>query len=326
MKALLVSRIGPDFSGCHLADVPMPHRAPGQILVRVRAASLNFPDLLMTQGLYQLKPEPPFVPGMDVAGEVVEADPDSGFRAGDAVVCGMRLGGLAQYAAVDRSAVRRKPENMDFAAAAAFGATYLTAYVALVRCGNLQPGEWVLVHGATGGVGLAVVDLAKALGARVIATSASSEKLGIVSATYSPDATLIAAGRFRETVLEISGGGVDIVCDPVGGDVFDESTRCIRFGGKLLVVGFASGRIPSLSANIPLLKGFSIVGVRAGEYGRRFPDRGRENLDQVWAMAGDGLVRPRVHAEFPLSRWLDALKAMAARQHVGKLVIRPDLD
>jgi NADPH2:quinone reductase len=175
------------------------------------------------------------------------------------------------------------------------------------------------------GVGLAAVDLARALGAKVIATSASDAKLKIVSDEYAPDAVLNVTRGFREEVKAITGGGADIIYDPVGGDVFDESVRCIAFDGRLLVIGFTSGRIPSISANMPLIKGFSVIGVRAGEYGRQFPERGRENMDAVWALAAAGTIRPRVHAELPLARWREAFDLLADRQVVGKAIIRPDL-
>jgi len=194
MKALVISALEPNFAGCALAEVPDSVRGAGQVLIRVRAASLNFPDLLTTEGKYQLKPDLPFVPGMEVAGEVIAADPDSSFAVGDAVVAGTRLGGFAELVAVDARSVRAKPANLDFAAAASIGAAYNTAYVSLVRLANAQPGEWVVVHGATGGVGLAAVDLAGALGCRVIATSRSAEKLAVVAADYAPDATLTAPG------------------------------------------------------------------------------------------------------------------------------------
>lgn len=320
MKALVVSELGSDFAGCSLAEVPDPVRVPGQVLIRVRAASLNFPDLLMTEGKYQLKPDLPFVPGMEVAGEVISADDDSGFAPGDAVVAGTRLGGFAELVVADARSVRRIPANLDFAAAACVGAAYNTAYVSLVRCAHVRPGEWVLVHGATGGVGLAAVDLAKALGARVIATSRSPDKLARVAAEYAIDATLLAPG-FREAVKEITGGGTDVVFDPVGGDVFDESTRCIAFGGRLLVIGFTSGRIASVATNIPLIKGFSVIGVRAGEYGRRFPDKGRENQDAVWALAAEGKIRPRVDRRYALADWRAAFEAMRDSRMVGKIVI-----
>ncbi len=287
--------------------------------MRVKAASLNYPDLLMTRGEYQLKPPLPFTPGMEVAGEVIAGD---GFAPGAAVVGGTRLGGFAEIVSVDAAAVRPKPAHLSFAEAASVGTAYLTAYVALVRLGMAQAGEWALIHGATGGVGLAAVDLAKALGCRVIAASRSAEKLAVVARDYAPDATVTTPG-FREAVKEITGGGADLIYDPVGGDVFDESTRCIAFGGRLLVVGFTSGRIATVSTNMPLIKGFSVNGVRAGEYGRRFPDKGRENLDAIWRLAAEGRIRPRVHAEYPLADWRAAFEAMRDSRMVGKLVLVP---
>ena len=311
-----------DLSGTALADIAAPVRRAGQLLVRVRAAALNYPDLLMTRGAYQLKPALPFTLGMEMAGEVIEADPGSGFVVGDRVVAGTRLGSFAEVVAVDAGTARAVPAGMDDATAAAVGAAYLTAYVSLVRLGAVETGEWVLVHGATGGVGLAAVDLASALGAQVIATSRSADKLAIVTAEYAVDATLPAAG-FRDAVKDLTGGGADVVFDPVGGDVFDESTRCIGFGGRLLVVGFTSGRIATVPTNIPLIKGFSVIGVRAGEYGRRFPNRGRENVDAIWALAAQGRIRPRVHARYPLADWRAAFDDMAASRHVGKIIIEP---
>jgi NADPH2:quinone reductase len=322
MKALLVSAITPDLSGCSIAERDVPSRAPGQALVRVRAASLNFPDLLMTRGHYQLKPALPFVPGMDIAGEVVEADMDSGFAPGDAVAGTTRIGGLAEFAALDAAALRRKPERLDFSHAAAVGAAYVTAYVALVSCGALVPDQWVLVHGAAGGVGLAAVDLALTLGARVIAGSASADKLAVIESAYGPQSTLVTTSGFRDQVKSITGRGADLVFDPVGGDVFDESLSCVAFGGRLLVIGFASGRIPTVAANIPLIKGFSVVGVRAGEYCRRFPDRARDILNAVWSMVDAGRLHPRVHAEFPLSEWRAGFALMQNRTLVGKVVLR----
>ena len=322
MKALVVSALSEDLSGTALADVPAPVRAPGQLLVRVRAASLNYPDLLMTRGGYQLKPPLPFVPGMEMAGEVAAADADSGFAAGDRVVAGTRLGSFAELVTIDARAAQRVPDALSFALAASVGAAYLTAWVGLVALGHMAAGEWVLVHGATGGVGLAAVDLAHALGARVIATSRSPDKLALVARDYPVDATLPAPG-FRERVRALTNDGADLVFDPVGGDVFDESTRCIAWGGRLLVVGFTSGRIATIPSNIPLIKGFSVVGVRAGEYGRRDPAAGRAAADAVWALAGKGRIRPRLHATYPLDAWRAAFEAMAAATHVGKLVIEP---
>ena len=319
MRALRVSALSPDLSGTALAEVPDAVAGPGKVLIRVRAAALNYPDLLMTRGEYQLKPPLPFVPGMEVAGDVVAGE---GFAPGSAVIAGTRLGGFADLVAVDAAAVRAKPAHLSYGEAAGVGAAYLTAYVALVRLAAVQPGEWLLVHGATGGVGLAAVDLAEALGAKVIATSRSAAKLEAVARDYRVAATLSASG-FREAVNELTGGGADVAYDPVGGDVFDESTRCIAFGGRLLVVGFTSGRIATVSTNIPLIKGFSVIGVRAGEYGRQFPERGRENQDAIWRLAAERRIRPRVHAEYPLADWREAFAAMQASAMVGKLVLVP---
>ncbi|MBP6362543.1 MAG: NADPH:quinone oxidoreductase family protein [Novosphingobium sp.] len=324
MKALVVNALSADLSGVQLAEVPQPQRQPGQVLVRIRAASLNFPDPLMTKGEYQMKPALPFTLGLELAGEVLEADPDGPLQPGDRVFGGQKTGTFAEYAALDATALRPIPDGMSFATAAALGAAYGTAYTALVELGGIKPGQWVLVHGATGGVGLAACDLAKALGARVIAASGSPAKLEALRAACQPDAVLLAQGKFREQVAEITGGALcDLVYDPVGGDVFDESTRCVAFGGKLLVVGFAGGRIADISTNIPLIKGFSVVGVRAGEYARRFPERGKAIRDAMLALAAEGRLTPHIDRVLPLDRWREAFAAMAAREIVGKVVLEP---
>ena len=324
MQALQVQALAAGYGGCVLAELPVPAPAPAEALIRVRAAALNFPDLLMTRGEYQLKPQLPFVPGMEAAGEVVSAPVGSGFAVGDRVVAGTRLGGFAEYASVPLANLRALPAGVSYETAAAFGSAYLTAYVALVELGQLRAGQWVLVHGAAGGVGLAAVDLAQALGARVIAASASPAKLAVIKREYAPAATLIAEGRFREGVAAATGGKLaDLVYDPVGGAVFDENTRCVAFGGKLLVVGFTSGRIPKVSVNIPLIKGFSIVGVRAGEYSRRFPKEGAWVRDETLRLLAEGRIRPRVDRVLPLSRWREGFEAMANREVVGKVVFVP---
>ncbi len=324
MQALIVRSLSPDLSGVELAEVPQPQRAAGQVLVKIRAASLNFPDLLMTKGEYQMKPALPFTLGLELAGEVLEADADAPFQSGDRVFGGQKTGAFAELITLDATALRPIPAGMSFANAAAFGAAYGTAYTALVELGGIRPGQWVLVHGATGGVGLAACDLAKALGARVIAASGSPAKLEALQAACQPDAVLLAQGKFREQVAEITGGALcDLVYDPVGGDIFDESTRCVAFGGKLLVVGFAGGRIADISTNIPLIKGFSVVGVRAGEYARRFPERGKAIRDAMLALAAQGKLTPHIDRVLPLERWREAFEAMVRREIVGKVVLEP---
>ena len=321
MKAVLVRELSPDLSGVELAEIAQP---AGEVLVRVRAASLNYPDLLMTQGTYQFKPEPPFVSGLEMAGEVVEAPADSGFVPGDRVRGGAKTGAFAEYVALPAAALRKVPEAMDFAHAAAMGAAYHTAYVALVEIGGLTAGQTVLVHGASGGVGLAACDLARAMGAKVIAATHREDKLDRLRAIAKPDAAILNTGRFREQISELTGGRLcDLVFDPVGGDVFDESTRCVTFGGKLLVVGFVAGRIPEIAVNIPLIKGFSVVGVRAGEYARRFPERGARIAQAIDQLASEGRITPHVERILPLAAWREAFEAMARGEIIGKLVLEP---
>ena len=195
----------------------------------------------------------------------------------------------------------------------------------LARGAAAASGEWLLVHGAAGGVGLAAVDLGKHLGAKVIAAASSDEKLKVIQEKYAPDAVINSSDGFREKVKEITNGGADVIYDPVGGDVFDESVRCIAFDGRLLVVGFASGRIPEVKVNMPLIKGFSIVGVRAGEYGRQFPEKGRENMEAVWKLIEDKSVTPHAHGVYSLDDWRKAFAEMEERRVVGRVIIDPSL-
>ncbi|MDP3172913.1 MAG: NADPH:quinone oxidoreductase family protein [Phenylobacterium sp.] len=327
MRALVVDDLLKDYAGCSLQQVETPRPGPGEVLMRVRASGVNFTDLLQTRGEYQFKPPLPFISGSEIAGEVeAVGEGVTAFAPGDAVVGPPRIGGFSEFATAAVADLQAKPEALSFAQAAAFGSAYITAYVALVRRARIAPGEWLLVHGAGGGVGLAAVDLGVKLGARVIAASSSDAKLETIRRDYAPEATLNITGGFREQVKALTGGaGADVIYDPVGGDVFDESVRCIAFDGRLLVVGFTSGRIPSVSVNMPLIKGFSVVGVRAGEYGRKFPERGLENRRAIWSMAAQGELRPRVDREFPLAQWREAFAHMDQRQVVGRTIIRPDL-
>lgn len=326
MRALVVEQLAADYAGCVLKEIPTPEPGPGEVRIKVRAAAVNFPDLMQTRGEHQHKPPVPFTPGMELAGEVDAVGPGvTAFAPGDPV-CGGGRGGMAEYAVLPAAGLRRKPETLSYSQAAGYAVAYLTAYVAFERCARLQAGEWVLVHGAAGGVGLAAVDLAQVMGAKVIAASASDAKLAVIAAEYAPDATVNVTGGFRERVKDLTGGrGADVIYDPVGGDVFDESLRCIAFGGRIVSIGFTSGRLPVLPVNIALIKGFSVIGVRAGEYGRQFPDKGRENQAAVWKLAEDGKVRPRVDAEYPLADWRAAFDSLADRKVIGKTIVRPDL-
>jgi len=308
-----------------IEHVPVPEPGPGEVRIRIRATSLNFPDILLCQGKYQLKLEPPFTPGMDIAGEIdVIGEGVEDFVVGEAVVGGMRFGGFAEFAVVSTEGLQKKPSHLSFAEAAAYQVAYLTAYVALVRRANLQVGETLLVHGASGGVGMAAVDIGKSLGATVIATGGSDVKLQRVLA-YGADHVINTEHGFREQVKALTGGrGADVIYDPVGGDIFDESTRCINFNGRLLIIGFTSGRIASVPTNIPLIKGFSVMGVRAGEYGRQYPEKGAENLQTIWDWVREGKTRPHVHAELPLSQSVEGFRMLQRREVIGKLVICPD--
>jgi NADPH:quinone reductase len=325
MRALMVEELAADYAGCALREFPTPDPKAGEVLVEVRAAALNFPDLLQTRGEYQHKPALPFILGLELAGVVAKVGEGAEqWKVGDEVAGGAKFGGYSDMAICYAQGLRRKPEAFSFAQAAGFGAAYLTAYVSLVRRAQVEPGEWVLVHGAAGGVGLACVDLAKVLGCKVIAASASDAKLKVIEDEYAPDATVNVTRGFRERVKELTGGrGADVIYDPVGGDVFDESVRCIAFNGRLLVIGFTSGRIPTVSVNMPLIKGFSVMGVRAGEYGRQFPERGRENTLAIWKLAAEGKLKPRVYREYALDDWRSALGSLADRQVIGKSVIAP---
>lgn len=324
MQALLVETLSDDLSGVRLAEIAEPRRAAGEVLVRVEAASLNYPDLLMTRGAYQFKPDPPFVSGLELCGEVIESDPASDFAPGDRVMGGRKTGAFAEFASLPASALSPAPARLSPREAAAMGAAYATAYTGLVELCGLAEGQWVLVTGASGGVGLAAIDLAKALGARVIAATGIEAKCARIEELSRPDAVIHAEGRFRESVREATGGALaDIVFDPVSGDVFDECTRCVGFGGKLVVVGFTSGRIAEIATNIPLIKGFAIHGLRAGEYARRFPERGRAIAAAIHDLAEEGRIAPAVDRVLPLSRWREGFEAMETRELVGKVVFEP---
>lgn len=321
MKAIVCREISEDISTVKLEEVKLPPLQPYEARVRVRAAAVNFPDILTIQGKYQHKPALPFTPGTEAAGDVIAiGDKVGNVKVGDRVIV-TGLGCYAEEVIRDAFTLRKIPECASYAEAAGFTVGYLTAYVALVRRAALQKGEWLLVHGAAGGMGLAAVDLGKVLGGKVIATASTDEKRAFLK-SYGADHVLPSKG-FREEVKQITNGGADVIFDPVGGDVFDESARAIAFDGRLLIIGFTSGRIPSINVNMPLIKGYSIMGVRAGEYGRKFPEKGRENTATIDRLLAEGKIRPHIGARYPLSQAVDAMRELQSRKAIGKVVIEP---
>jgi len=309
--------------GLRMERLPRPPLQPGEVRVAVRAAGLNFPDLLMTRDMYQIKPALPFSPGMEAAGTVTELGADvKGHAIGDRVMFRAWHGCYAEEAVVPEHEVLPLPECFSFGEGASFVVAVSTATNALLQRANLKEGETLLVHGAAGGVGLAAVQVGKLLGARVIATASTEEKLA-VAAEHGCDVGInYAKEPFKERVLELTGGeGADVIFDTVGGEVFEQSMRCIAWGGRLLVVGFASGVIPEIKMNQPLLKCFSIVGVRALEHVKRRPAEGAAYREWMLGWARKGQLRPLVSASFPLERFRDALHLLESRQAIGRVVL-----
>ena len=325
--ALVCETLTDDLSGVTLKELELPEILPKQLLIKVKAASVNFPDLLMTQGKYQHKPELPFILGMEGAGVVEEIGSEvSKFEIGDEVTFGSwGNGAFSDYVVVPEDGPQLKSKSLNYEEAASFQTAYLTAYVSLVRRGDLLKGENLLVHGATGGVGMAAVQLGHKMGANVIATGTSEDKLKNTldwGASHYLLTHKEGSVSFREEVKELTEGkGADVIYDPVGGDVFDESIRCINWGGRILIVGFTSGRIPTAPVNMPLIKGFSIVGVRAGEFGRRDPVKGKENIEAVKKLADEGNLKPHICKTFKLEEAKDAIKFLSERKLVGKIAV-----
>ncbi|MGI9249936.1 MAG: NADPH:quinone oxidoreductase family protein [Pseudohongiellaceae bacterium] len=306
-----------------LQQVPDPVAGEGEAVVEVHAASLNFPDGLQIQGKYQFQPPHPFTPGSEVGGVIkaVGAGLD-GFKVGDRVlgVCG--IGGLAEQVAVKAGGLRKIPDNMDFRTAAGFPMVYTTAYHALKQRAALQKGETLLVLGASGGVGLAAVELGKLMGARVIAAASSDVKLEFIQ-QYQPDAVInYGDGELKEKVKALTDDrGADVIYDPVGGDLFEQCCRCINWKGRLLVIGFTSGQIPAYKANLALLKGSSMVGVFLGRFKKEEPKQYEKNFAELLAMYEDGRLKPIVTQSFPLERYVDAFNVFTRRQAMGKVTL-----
>ena len=322
MKALLSEAPGPPET-LRIAELLDPAPGPGELLVRVRACSINYPDVLIIEDKYQLKPPRPFAPGSEIAGEVeAVGEGVSGWSPGDRLLAATGFGGLVEKIVVPAARAIPLPADRSFAEGSALLLTYATAIHALVDRGRLQAGQTLLVLGAAGGVGIAAIEIGKILGARVIAAASTDEKLAICRA-HGADATInYAAADLREQIKSLTGGnGVDVVYDPVGGPYSEPALRSLAWRGRLLVVGFAAGESPKIPLNLTLLKGCSIVGVFWGDFTRREPQRFAEAMARLGRWYADGKLKPHVSATFPLERAADALTMMANRQVIGKVVL-----
>jgi len=324
MRAVLCKTYGMP-SDLVLEDVPSPRPGTGEVLVSVKAAGVNFPDVLMIQNKYQHRPPLPFSPGYEIAGVIKELGPDvTGLGVGDAGIAMLRFGGFAEEAVVSAGRFWRIPSDVDFTAAAAFPLAYGTSYHALKDRGRLQPGETLMVLGAAGGVGLAGVQLGKLMGAKVIACASSDEKLA-TCAQHGADLLInYRRQNLRDAVKELTQErGVDVVLDPVGGEYAEPAVRSMAWFGRYLVVGFTSGEIPRISMNLPLLKGCSLVGVAWDTYSRRNPKGGQTNISELIAWIRAGKLKPVVTAQYPLAETPRALDDMMQRRVQGKIVIIP---
>jgi NADPH2:quinone reductase len=322
MKAVLCKQFGPPDS-LVVEEVASPKVGIGEVVIAVKAASLNFPDVLIIQNKYQFKPPLPFSPGSELAGVVKEIGPGvQGWRPGDKVIAFTTYGAFAEEVKTDASRLVPLPEKMDFVTGAAFLLTYATTDHALRDRAALAAGETLLVLGAAGGVGLAAIEIGKALGARVIACASSEDKLAVCR-SHGADATInYATEDLRERIKALTEGrGVDVVYDPVGGPYTEPAFRSLAWRGRHLVVGFAAGEIPKLPLNLALLKGASVVGVFWGDFARRQPKEFAQSIGQLARWYADGKLKPHVSHTMPLEKAAEALKLMAARRVTGKLVL-----
>ncbi|MDX8443347.1 NADPH:quinone oxidoreductase family protein [Mesorhizobium australafricanum] len=322
MRAIVCSELGPPerLKLETLSDV-LP--GPGQVLVAVEAAGVNFPDTLIIEGKYQIKPEVPFSPGGELSGVVkcVGADVE-GFAPGDPVMAMTAYGAFREEVVVNASVLMKRPTSMDAVVAAGFTMTYGTSMHALKQRAGLRPGETLLVLGAGGGVGLAAVEIGKAIGARVIAAASSAEKLAAARAAGADELVNYSEQSLKDRVKELTGGsGADVVYDPVGGELFEQALRATAWEGRVLVVGFASGMIPKPPVNLALLKGCSIVGVFFGGFHARQPDDNRRNFDELFEFHKAGLLKPLIDHTMPLERAAEALRLVSERKVIGKIVL-----
>jgi NADPH2:quinone reductase len=320
-KAVVCSELGPP-ERLRLETFASAPLAQGEVRVAIHAAGINFPDILMAAGEYQLKPELPFTPGMEAAGEVSEvADGVAGVAVGDRVIVKMRHGAYADEAVTAPSQLTPLPSTFDYAEGATFFAAHGTAYHALIDRGQIRPGEVLLVHGAGGGVGLAAVEMGKMLGATVIAAASSEDKLAVAQGRGADHLVLYGREPFREAVKRITDGrGADLVFDPVGGEVFENSLRCIAWGARILVIGFTGG-IGLARTNLLLIKGASVLGVRAGEAVRRNPASGAARIKALVEWAEAGKIRPHVSHRLPLENYAQAMRLLIDRKAIGRVAL-----
>jgi len=318
MKAWRVHELGSPADVLAFEDIDVPTAGEGQVLVKVAAAALNFPDLLMIAGKYQVRPPLPFVPGFELTGEVVAT--------GQRVIGGPAagFGAYAEYAVLDADAAWPVPDGMPVEHAAALFLTYQTGHFGLHRRARLQAGEVVLVHAGAGGVGSAAIQLAKAAGATVIATAGGPEKVAVCLQLGADHAIDYLAEDFVGRVKEITGGaGADVIYDPVGGDVFDSSRKCVAFEGRIVVVGFTSGRMAEAPTNHALVKNYSVLGLHWGLYRTHDPSLIAEVHEDLTRLYAEGAIKPLVSQTLPLAEAPQALAALGRRETVGKVVLRP---
>ncbi|SDQ28535.1 NADPH2:quinone reductase [Pseudomonas sp. UC 17F4] len=322
MKAVLCKALGPA-QNLVLEEVASPVPKKNEILLDVQAAGVNFPDTLIIEGKYQFQPPLPFSPGGEAAGVVSAVGEKAGnLKIGDRVMALTGWGSFAEKVAVPAYNVLPIPAQMDFTTAAAFGMTYGTSMHALSQRGQLKAGETLLVLGASGGVGLAAVEIGKAMGARVIAAASSAEKLAVAKAAGADELINYSETSLKDEIKRLTGGnGADVIYDPVGGDLFDQAVRGIAWNGRLLVVGFASGRIPELPVNLALLKGAAVLGVFWGAFAQRQPADNAANFQQLFAWFAEGKLKPLVSQTFPLAEAGAAIEMLGQRKAVGKLVV-----
>jgi len=307
-------------------DVPSPQPGPKQLLVQVKSAGVNFPDALMVQGRYQVRPPLPFAPGAEIAGIVKAVGAEvTGFSVGDRVMALVSTGGFAEECLSDAARTLPLPQGMDFDTGAALMLTYCTSLHALKDVGNLQPGETLVVLGAAGGVGVSAIEVGKAMGARVIAAASTDDKLALCREIGADDTINYSTENLKDRINELTGGkGADMVYDPVGGAYTEQALRAIAWRGKLLVIGFAAGEIPKIPLNLALLKERQILGVYWGDSTKHDPEGHQANLRQLEAWFVDGRIKPVVSARFPLARGREAIELIANRGAKGKIVVVND--